>query len=83
MFKGRHDGFVLQKKRKKKKKGSDASQGRFAIMYDGPRPAPVQKGNSTPMRKEGAIILGTGGEQSNGDRGNFYEGCSGHCHCTW
>ena len=26
------------------------------------------------MRKEGAIILGTGGDQSNSDRGNFYEG---------
>ena len=26
------------------------------------------------MTKEGAIILGTGGDQSNSDRGNFYEG---------
>merc|ERR1711907_846249 len=40
-------------------------------MYDGPRPT---AGKYTPMRKEGAIILGTGGDQSNGNRGNFYEG---------
>lgn len=63
MLKGRHEGFML--------KGSDASQGRFATMYDGPRPT---AGNYTPMKKEGAVILGTGGDQSNGDRGNFYEG---------
>lgn len=62
MLKGRHDGFAL--------KGGDAS-GTFATMYDGPRPT---AGKYTPARKEGAIILGTGGDQSNGDRGNFYEG---------
>ena len=27
-----------------------------------------------PMRKQGAIILGTGGDNSNGAEGNFYEG---------
>ena len=27
-----------------------------------------------PMRKEGAIILATGGDQSDGAVGNFYEG---------
>ena len=26
------------------------------------------------MRKEGAIILGTGGDNSNGGQGNFFEG---------
>ena len=62
MLKGRHDGFML--------KGGDGSRGNFATMYDGPRPV----GGYTPMKKEGAIILGTGGDQSNGDRGNFYEG---------
>ena len=70
MLKGRHDGFAL--------KGGDASRGRFATMYDGPRPYQdkaglLPKNAYTPMRKEGAIILGTGGDQSNGDRGNFYE----------
>ena len=47
-------------------------------MYEGPRPYQdkaglLPKNAYTPMRKEGAIILGTGGDQSNGDRGNFYE----------
>ena len=27
-----------------------------------------------PMKKEGGIILGTGGDESNGAQGNFYEG---------
>ena len=27
-----------------------------------------------PMLKQGAIILGTGGDNSNGAEGNFYEG---------
>ena len=63
MLKGRHDGFVL--------KGGDATRGPLDVKYDGPRPT---AGNYTPMRKEGAIILGTGGDQSNGNRGNFYEG---------
>ena len=27
-----------------------------------------------PMNKEGGIILGTGGDESNGSQGNFYEG---------
>ena len=55
MLKGRHDGFVL--------KGGDAAHGALQTMYDGPRPT---AGHYTPMKKEGAIILGTGGDQSNG-----------------
>ena len=31
-------------------------------------------GTYQPMRKQGAIILGTGGDNSNGAVGNFYEG---------
>ena len=27
-----------------------------------------------PMKKEGGIVLGTGGDESNGSQGNFYEG---------
>lgn len=34
---------------------------------------PLQPGYQ-PMRKEGAIILATGGDNSNGAQGNFYEG---------
>ena len=50
MLKGRHDGFML--------KGGDASQGGLLTMYNGSRP---MAGKYTPMKKEGAIILGTGG----------------------
>jgi len=71
MLKGRTDGFAL--------KGGDATNGKFATMYDGPRPIrPHQKGKKNhgyqPMKKEGGIILGTGGDESNGAQGNFYEG---------
>jgi hypothetical protein len=50
--------------------GGDAQRGRLAVMYDGPRV------NSTyaPMRKQGAILLGNGGDNSNGSQGTFYEG---------
>merc|ERR1711981_1492985 len=58
MLKGRRNGFVL--------KGGDATRGNFSTMYDGPRPT---AGRYQPMRKQGAIILGTGGDQSNGNRG--------------
>merc|ERR550514_2297104 len=51
-------------------------------MYDGPRPdrkIAASCGDNTsyhyqPMRKQGAIILATGGDNSNGAQGNFYEG---------
>jgi hypothetical protein len=49
-------------------------------MWDGPRPDPklaccVSKtATYQPMRKKGAIILGTGGDNSNSAMGNFYEG---------
>ena len=71
MLKGRTDGFAL--------KGGDATTGNFSTMYDGPRPIrPNQKGKKNhgyqPMKKEGGIVLGTGGDESNGSQGNFYEG---------
>lgn len=75
-LKGRTDGFAL--------KGGDATQSTLETMYDGPRPdfrsAPNAchyhgvNGTYQPMRKQGAIILGTGGDNSNGGVGNFYEG---------
>jgi hypothetical protein len=53
--------------------GGDAQKGNMSIMFDGPR---VQNPNSTydPMRKQGAILLGNGGDNSNGSQGTFYEG---------
>jgi len=50
--------------------GGDAQRGALAVMFDGPRV------NSTydPMRKQGAILLGNGGDNSNASQGTFYEG---------
>jgi hypothetical protein len=50
--------------------GGDAQQGDLSVMFDGPRV------NSTydPMRKQGAILLGNGGDNSNSSQGTFYEG---------
>jgi hypothetical protein len=50
--------------------GGDAQQGTLQVMFDGPRV------NATydPMRKQGAILLGNGGDNSNGSQGTFYEG---------
>src|SRR5664280_1333388 len=50
--------------------GGDAQRGALSVMFDGPRV------NSTydPMRKQGAILLGNGGDNSNGSQGTFYEG---------
>ena len=50
--------------------GGDSRTGDLSIMFDGPRV------NNTydPMRKQGAILLGNGGDNSNGSQGTFYEG---------
>ncbi|KAA6458206.1 alpha-N-arabinofuranosidase [Acidobacteria bacterium AB60] len=50
--------------------GGDSQQGQLSVMFDGPRV------NATydPMRKQGAILLGNGGDNSNGSQGTFYEG---------
>ena len=50
--------------------GGDAQKGSLSVMFDGPRV------NATydPMRKQGAILLGNGGDNSNSSQGTFYEG---------
>jgi hypothetical protein len=50
--------------------GGDSQKGRLSVMFDGPRV------NATydPMRKQGAILLGNGGDNSVGSQGTFYEG---------
>ena len=62
MVKGRSGGFGL--------KGGNAQSGMLTSMYDGARPS----GGYNPMKKQGAIILGIGGDNSNGAQGNFFEG---------
>ena len=51
----------------------DAQHGNLGVMFDGPRV--INDRNSyDPMRKQGAILLGNGGDNSNGSQGTFYEG---------
>jgi hypothetical protein len=50
--------------------GGDAQQGPLQMMFTGPR----VNGTYDPMRKQGAILLGNGGDNSNGSQGTFYEG---------
>ncbi len=50
--------------------GGDAQKGGLSIMFDGPRVDHTYD----PMRKQGAILLGNGGDNSNGSQGTFYEG---------
>lgn len=53
--------------------GGNAQGGELLTMYDGQR---IQNARSSydPMRKQGAILLGNGGDNSNGSSGTFYEG---------
>ena len=50
--------------------GGNAQEGPLSVMFSGPRV------NATydPMRKQGAILLGNGGDNSNASQGTFYEG---------
>ncbi|HUL74864.1 MAG TPA: arabinofuranosidase catalytic domain-containing protein [Vicinamibacterales bacterium] len=50
--------------------GGDAQRGALRVMFDGPR----VDASYDPMRKQGAILLGNGGDNSNGSQGTFYEG---------
>jgi non-reducing end alpha-L-arabinofuranosidase len=51
-------------------KVGNAQDGPFSWKWAGPRPS----SRYNPMRKEGAIGLGTGGDNSNADQGNWFEG---------
>lgn len=61
MVKGRSDGFAL--------KGADATASPLISLFDGSRPPGYQ-----PMKKQGSIILGIGGDNSDGAVGVFFEG---------
>jgi hypothetical protein len=52
-------------------RGGNAASGSLSTYYDGARPS---ADGYNPMSKEGAIILGIGGDNSNGAQGTFYEG---------
>jgi non-reducing end alpha-L-arabinofuranosidase len=50
--------------------GGDAQKGPLQVMFSGTR----VNGTYDPMRKQGAILLGNGGDNSNSSQGTFYEG---------
>jgi hypothetical protein len=67
MLKGRAGGFALR--------AADAQAGAVTTLYEGRRPAKGAWGGIyDPMRKQGAIILGVGGDNSNDGVGTFFEG---------
>ncbi len=53
--------------------GGDAQRGELQVMFDGPR-VMNDRSSYDPMRKQGAILLGNGGDNSNASQGTFYEG---------
>jgi len=61
MAKGKSGGFAL--------KGGNAQAGALQTLHEGPRPPGYET-----MHKQGAIILGIGGDNSCGAVGTFYEG---------
>jgi hypothetical protein len=61
MVKGGTNGFAL--------KAGDSTTGDLTKYFDGPRPQGYQ-----PMKKQGSIILGIGGDNSDSTIGVFYEG---------
>ncbi len=52
-------------------KGGDATGGGLSTWWEGALP---NIGGYTPMHQEGGIVLGTGGDNSNGSVGSFFEG---------
>jgi hypothetical protein len=52
-------------------RAGNAQSGGLSTYYSGPRP---DVPGYDPMKKEGAIILGIGGDNSNSSAGTFYEG---------
>jgi hypothetical protein len=63
MIKGRMGHFAIR--------GGNAQSGPLKTMYDGGRPTAA---GYNPMKKQGAIILGIGGDNSNSAIGTFFEG---------
>jgi hypothetical protein len=55
-------------------RGGNAQQGGLTTFYSGVRPGSQTNSNYYPMKKQGAILMGTGGDNGNGSSGTFYEG---------
>jgi len=52
-------------------KDGNAAAGGLTTEYEGPLP---DIGGYTPMHQEGSVLLGTGGDDSDGSDGSFFEG---------
>merc|ERR1719440_2652713 len=61
MLKGRSGSWAL--------KHGNAQSGQLTTLFEGPRPE-----GYNPMSKQGAIVLGIGGDNSDFGVGTFYEG---------
>lgn len=55
-------------------RGGNAQQGGLTTFYSGVRPGSRTNNDYYPMHKQGAILLGIGGDNGNGSSGTFYEG---------
>ncbi|HEX5398168.1 MAG TPA: arabinofuranosidase catalytic domain-containing protein, partial [Verrucomicrobiae bacterium] len=55
-------------------RGGNAQQGGLTTFYSGIRPGSSNNARYFPMHKQGAILLGNGGDNGNGSAGTFYEG---------
>ena len=55
-------------------RGGNAQQGSLTTFYSGVRPGSSNNANYFPMHKQGAVLLGNGGDNGNGSSGTFYEG---------
>jgi non-reducing end alpha-L-arabinofuranosidase len=55
-------------------RGGNAQEGSLTTFYSGVRPGTPGSSAYFPMHKQGAILLGTGGDNGNGSAGTFYEG---------
>ncbi len=52
--------------------GGNAQEGKLQVMFDGTRII-NDRSSYDPMRKQGAIVLGNGGDNNNYSQGTFYE----------
>ena len=55
-------------------RGGNAQKGGLTTFYSGVRPGSRDNNAYYPMHKQGAILLGIGGDNGNGSAGTFYEG---------
>ena len=55
-------------------RGGNAQKGGLSTFYSGIRPGSSDNNRYYPMHKQGAILLGIGGDNGNGSSGTFYEG---------